>query len=243
MIHALNFTGARDFAMRDLMMVTLKKYCTEHFGSFTSKDMDLVNDKAWGNGAGWEASMLKIDGVRELLEKQDVADADWLYSVDSDVVFCNSALFDYVNSNFTDYKGITGIHQGGQLAQCAMGDLHNFSGCSIFIRGWVAKKIAAMTEEHLKDVRSAFKQYVITENEDVVLSYLAQMHGAAHHPLPSRLYNSDLGFEVDIQHNDLKPFYHLNYHAEWFKEGKFLGEPVSGKWDIPRVLALKGIEL
>lgn len=210
MIHAFNFCGSRDRDLGELMESTLRKYC-KYLGSFTQKDMDSAG---YGNGAGWESSMLKLDALRGVVKKGNVKDDDWVLSVDSDVVFCASDVFDYIKtleSLIFTKSDIVGIHQVGELAKCKMGDLHNFSGCAIFIRGHIARNMAALPEERLLEVRLEFKEYVLTENEDVVLSYLAQSLGAEPRPLPNHLFHSDDGFAKDLVSGDLKSFYHLNY--------------------------------
>lgn len=243
MIHAFNFCGKRDRQLMRLMLSTLEKYAENYLASFKSFDMDKAG---YGNGAGWDASMLKLKAMRQIVSNRNFRDDDWVLSIDSDVVFCNSDLFVYlktIDSLIYDNFGIAGIHQVGKLAKCKMGELHNFSGCSIYIKGHIAKKIAELSEDRLKEVREDFRAYVITENEDVVLSYLAQMCGAEPLPLPDCFFHSDFGFEYDIGMNGMKSFYHLNYPLKIFKDGKFLGEEISGKWDIPKVLRKKGIKL
>jgi hypothetical protein len=224
------------------METTLRKYAGKYLGSFTSKDMDAAG---YGNGAGWEASMMKLEALRQVVSKKKVKDEDWVLSIDSDVVFCNSGVFDYLKTldllTYTKAE-IVGIHQGPPLAQCKMGDLHNFSGCSIYIKGNIARNMAAIPVERLTEVRQEFKDYVLTENEDIVLSYLAQMLGAAPMPLPEHLYHSEEGFAKDIVSGDLCSFYHLNYPTEYF-HGSFLGVPITGKWDIPKALNKRKIIL
>jgi len=60
--------------------------------------------------------------------------------------------------------------------------------------------------------------------------------GAQAMNLPSRLSSGN--FEFDVTHDALKSFYHLNYCPT-----EFMGVPIEGKWSIPSVLKLKGIEL
>lgn len=239
MIHAFNFCGRRDRALGDLMETTLRKYASKFLGSFTVRDMDAAG---YGNGAGWEASMLKLDVMRWVVKKKKVQDTDWVLSVDSDVVFCNDEIFRYIKSlESRQYypSGIVGILQGAPLSKCKMGDLFNFSGCSIYFRGNIAKAITALPPERLTEVRAEFKEFIICENEDVVISYLAQSVGAAPRGLPNDLYHSDYGFEHDLLNNTLKSFYHLNYGGMT----KFMGKEITGKWDIPKVLRRKKIVL
>lgn len=235
MIYAFNFCGDRDQELGALMAKTLRKYCP-NLKMLTQKNMDKAG---YMNGAGWTPSMLKLDSLRELVSN-GVQDDDWVLSVDSDVIFTNTKVFDWLNV-VTSFKynhfSIIGIEQVGQLAKCALGELHNMSGCSIYLRGHIAKKIAAISQEELLSVREQFKSYVLAEQEDIVISYLAQMFGAKPLPIPDHMYNGDL--HKDISNGDeLRCFYHLNYSPT-----KFLGVPVSGKWQIPMVLRQRGIEL
>lgn len=241
MIHAFNFCGKRDKDLGRLMETTLKRHAGRYLASFTSTDMD---SSGYGNGAGWESSMMKLDALRTVCKK--VKDDDWVLSIDSDVVFCKPYVFDFLklaDSFKYNHYGITGIHHVPPLANCALGELHNFSGCSIYIRGRFAKHISALPESELNEVRAEFKEYVITENEDIVLSYLVQRAGGAALPFPEDLFHSNKGFEEDILSGDLKSFYHLNYDYSFFKGGLFLGVPISGKWDIPIALRKRKIAL
>jgi hypothetical protein len=205
----------------------------------------------YGNGAGWEASMLKLQGLRGVLGSKIIKDDDFILSVDSDVVFCTPEVFEYVKPEY----GLIGI-QHQQPYPTRYGNWGHMSGALIFIRGDIAKRMAALTEGELNHVRFGhFKPFNLTENEDVVLSYLAKFvvnsmnGGTREFCLPGHLssgnFEGDLKSELyaDRRHDsgeipELKSFYHLNYCPT-----QFLGEPVVGKWDIPRVLKMKGIEL
>ncbi len=228
MIYGLNFCGSRDVALRDLMIGTANKYCS----NIHIKSIDRDADR-YGNGAAWEPSMLKIDALRNLWNEKTIFDYDWILSVDSDVVFANSEIFNYVNGlNYA--VGITGMMQDGELADCKLGKLHHMSGCLIFLRGYVVKQIAQLSKETLDSIRCDFKEYNITENEDVVLSYLAQYVGAHHENISHRFRNGD--FQKDILSGDMKSCYHLNYQGKF----NFLGEEVY-KWGIPDVLRKFGL--
>jgi hypothetical protein len=152
--------------------------------------------------------------------------------VDSDVIFATPEIFDYVNGlNYS--VGIAGMMQEGGLADCKLGKLHHMSGCLIFIRGYIVKQIAQLSKETLDSIRNDFKAYNITENEDIVLSYLAQYVGAHSENIPHRFRNGDL--QQDMISGDLRSCYHLNYQGKI----NFLGEEVF-KWEIPNVLRKKG---
>lgn len=224
MIYALNFTGPRDEALSNLMQITLTKYCPNLGGIMVKRNHN------YGNGAGWKACIIKIEALRNLIKRYNPTKDDYILSVDSDVVFCTSEVFGYVKE--AGIIGIEGSPKDRPLTP--IGPLHNFSGCSIYIRGDVALKMAQMSEETLNMIRTQFKMEGITENEDIFLSYLAQYNDATPKALPPHLYAGDL--EMDWP--SPSSFYHMNYSPT-----TFMGRKVSGKWDIPRVLNLNKITL
>lgn len=233
MIYAFNFTCNRDLALSNLMQKTLTKYCPYLGGmEITNTDGKTHNGSPYYNGAGWGPSMFKLDALKKVVEKYNPKDTDFILSVDSDVVFCNSDVFQYINPHY----GIIGIGHQGEKANTFIGRLNHMSGCSIYIRGDIARKMCALTEAKLDMIRQNFKQYILAENEDVVLSYLAQHEGAEPFSFPTHLHSGD--FETDLQNGTLASFYHLNYLPT-----SFLGVKVSGKWDIAKVLEMKRIKI
>lgn len=227
MIHAFNFTCDRDTELSNLMVHTLWKHCDQlaELKVFNTDHNPLY--KGYGNGAGWEASMMKLAALRNF----SPADNDFILSVDSDVVFCNPEVFTMLDTNY----GIIGRRHTKPFPT-RLGLWGHMGGSLIFIRGDVARLITALPDEELNNIRyDHFKKYKLTENEDMVLSYLCAYVGAVHLALPNSITSGD--FEPDIQQGKtMKSFYHLNYCPT-----SFLGEPVTGKWDIPRVLKAKGI--
>lgn len=239
MIHAFNFTCLRDLDLSILMMETFKKHCPS--GSISTTNTDTTPAyKEYGNGAGWPASIMKLKALSDIIKTKKVEDTDFILSVDSDVVFCSAEVFKYVNPEY----GIIGIKHRPEF-HTHFGSWSHMSGCLIFIRGDVARKMTALSTGELNDIRyQHFKAYSLTENEDVVLSYLARYVGAKYFDLGEVSGLSSGDFEGDIKQYsfmqviDLKSFYHLNYCPKFF-----LGEPVDGKWNIPKVLESKGIKL
>lgn len=219
MIYALNICGDRDKPLMEMMHESLKKHCPD-LAEFETRNLDA---KLWGNGAGWDASMLKVEAIKAVL-RFGLRDTDFILCVDSDVVFCSPEVFSYVKPEY----GIIGIKNSTD-APTLIGPLKHMSGALIFLRADIAKKIALLTQEQLKEVRRQFKSVFLTENEDIVISYLAQMLGADYLDLPS--YLCDGNFERDLVSGELKSFYHLNY-----KPAYFLGVPVDGKEDIAKVM-------
>ena len=232
MIHAFNFTCNRDFELSLLMMTTYYKYCPSGTISITNTDVTPAY-KDYGNGAGWNASMMKLKALSDIVKTKRIKDDDYILSVDSDVVFTSSEVFSYVKDH-----GIIGTKHHPEF-NTINGRWSHMSGALIFIRGDIAKAMVNMNEDNLNRIRfKHFKPFDLTENEDVVLSYLASHVGANQFDIGGIGLSSG-DFEGNVQQKDkLKSFYHLNYCPTMF-----LGEQVNGKWDIPSVLKKKGIEL
>ena len=251
MIHAFNFTCDRDLDLSVLMISTFLKYCPNGTISTTNTDSTLPY-KGYGNGSGWPQSMMKVKAMSDILKTKNVADDDFILSVDSDVVFCSPEVFKYVNHQY----GIIGTKHRPNY-QTHFKQWSHMSGALIFIRGDIAKKICALDETETNKIRfQQFKPYNLTENEDVVLSYLAKYVGAEYFDLGTVAGLSSGNFEGDVVYlktlidtdgmagsrgpsQFMKSFYHLNYCPDYF-----LGEPVyKGKWNIPAILKKKNIEL
>ena len=232
MIYALNLTCIRDLDLAEMMQNTLVKYGQpqiKHIRSITTGGRDLPG---YTNGAGWVDSMSKLSAMDQLIKDTQPEDDDWILSVDSDVVFCTPEVFEVIDLKY----GIIGTTHKPPF-ETKYGPWGHCSGALIFIRGDIAKKMCAMSDDELNRVRfEHFKPYVITENEDVVLSYLAMMNGAEVLDLPGHLSSGN--FEEELVTRDLKSYYHLNYNPPIF-----LGEPCTGKWDIPSIIKSKGIEI
>lgn len=236
MIHAFNFSCNRDRDLSELMTRTLLKYCDDLQAVVTINTDQSPEFCRYKNGAGWEAGIMKIAYMKTM----SFADDDWVLSVDSDVVFCNSDVFKALDPKY----GIIGI-LGQQPWDTFYGKWAHMSGCLIFLRGDVARQMTLWQQNTFDAIRqNHFKDFAITENEDVMLSYFARMQGAEQKDI-SEFHSSN--FEENLIYcaklfapfTDMHSFYHLNYNPE-----TFLGVPMHGaKWDIPRVLKMKGIEL
>lgn len=231
-IFAINLTCPRDAALSELMRTTLIKYGQPYISQIRSIITGGRDLPRYGNGAGWQASMMKLSAIDQMLRDYEVQDDDFILSVDSDVVFGGSDLFDVVSAEY----GIIGTqHKPPYVTK--HGPWGHMSGALIFIRGDVARAMCALTDIDLNAIRyQEFKPFVIVENEDVVLSYLAMVCGAKAMDLPGTLSSGN--FEEEVRTKQLRSYYHLNYLPT-----QFLEVPVTGKWDIPHVLRMKNIEL
>lgn len=231
-IHAFNFTCDRDSNLSILMSETLMRYC-DNLTQLKVYNTDHDNDYfGYENGAGWNASKMKLNALGLFFKNDLVKEDDFILSVDSDVVFCGKDVFTQIDPQY----GIIGVKHKPEY-NTIFGQWSHMSGALIFIRGDIARRMSTLTDYELYNIRlSHFKAYNLTENEDVVLSYLATVCGAKQFDLPSFLTSGN--FESELQSNDLRSFYHLNYCPT-----QFLGEPVTGKWDIPNVLEKSGIKL
>lgn len=229
MIHAFNFTCDRDLDLSNLMVKTLYTHCDQVASLKVFNTDHNPGCSGYGNGSGWPASMLKLGAMRNFQPE----DNDWVLSVDSDVVFGNGEVFKHLDLNY----GIVGIKHRPEYYTHFKYWSH-MSGALIFFRGDIAKKMCALSEDVLNNIRfKHFKGYRLTENEDVVLSYLASYVGANQYDIGGLGVTSN-NFEQEVKSGELKSVYHLNYCPTMF-----LGEEVTGKWDIPKVLKMKGIEL
>jgi hypothetical protein len=226
MIYALNICGNRDRELSELMESTLRKYCLD-IEEFERRNFDALG---WGNGSGWDPSIMKVNAIKSIL-RFGLRDDDFILCVDSDVVFCTPEVFTFVKPEY----GIIGIKNSTDFP-ALIGPLKHMSGCLIFLRADIAKQIANLSNDQLNEVRRQFKSVALTENEDILVSYLAQMLGAEHCALPGYLNEGD--FETDLKSGELRSFYHLNYHPD-----TFLGVPVDGKEEFAKVLAGLGYKL
>lgn len=232
MIHAFNFTCHRDMDLSVLMISTFTKHCPDSTISITNTDVS-PHVKGYGNGSGWPQSMMKLKALSDIVDTKNVKDDDFVLSVDSDVVFTSEEVFKYINPEY----GIIGTKHRPEYHTHFKSWSH-MSGALIFFRGDIARKMIALDEATLHNIRfQQFKPYNLTENEDVVLSYLARYVGANYFDLGTIPNLSSGNFETDIV-DGVKSFYHLNYCPTMF-----LGEPVEGKWDIPKVLHKNGFML
>lgn len=232
MIFAFSFTHGPDQALSDLMCSTLVKYAAPHLGAIRVVQTGGRQYTAYENGAGWNPSMMKLNELAYICENYNVRADDYILSVDSDVLFTSSQVFDYVNGLY----GIIGVkHQ--QPYNTHLGMFGHMSGALIFIRGDIAHKMAALSDDDLGKIRQEhFRNFNLTENEDIVLSYLAKLCGAEEFNLPAEMTSGN--FEKDYNDNSLRSFYHLNYNPE-----TFLGMQCGKKQNIPSILQSKGIEL
>lgn len=232
-IFALNLTCARDLALSELMQNTLMNHGQPYIKFIRSITTGGRDFPTYGNGAGWPASMMKLSAMDQLIKDEDPEDDDFILSVDSDVVFCGPEVFEAIDLEY----GIIGVvHKPPFMTEYGLWG--HCSGALIFIRGDIARKMCDLTDDELNRIRyEEFKKHVITENEDVVLSYLAMVCGAKVLDIGGKGF-SGLNFEEELKNGELKSYYHLNYSPT-----TFLGMEVSGKWDLPHVLNEKRLTL
>lgn len=234
MIFAFSFTHPPDQALSDLMCKTLIKYSVPHLANIRVVQTGGRQYTAYENGAGWQASMMKLNELAYICESFNVRPDDYILSVDSDVVFTSPAVFEHIDGAY----GLIGV-QHQQPYNTALGSFGHMSGALIFIRGDIAHRMANLTDDELGKIRQEhFRKFNLTENEDIVLSYLAKLCGANELDLNSVKYLTNGDFEGDIVRSTMKSFYHLNFNPK-----TFLSEPCGKKQNIPNILELKGIEL
>jgi hypothetical protein len=223
MFYCLNFTGHRDLLLSKTMEAMFRQHSVLRVQMF--KRIWCEDYGVWGNGAGWEASLHKV----QILRRFEIEENDFLVCIDSDVLFFTSEVTKFVNESDGEFLGIQNVITVNTL----QGDLNHMGGCLTFIKGNILKKINTFTDEQLFHVRNEFKAVDLCENEDVVISYLAQRVGAKFVELPTYLWSG--GIEQDLRNRCPKSFYHVNYAPT-----EFLGEPCDNKWNIPKVLTKLG---
>ena len=222
-LEVLNFTGSRDADLADAMKYGISVHAQKHSPRFHKVWCDNTN---WGNGAGWEASMMKVLILKGF---NFLADDDYLLCSYSDVLVFTPQVFDWVEANKPEFCGIRNVI----TVETLIGPLNHIGGCFTFIRGDALNKINRISWPDLQEIRNQFKAVDLCENEDVVISYLAKISGIEGTGLPPFLWSG--GIEQDLREGKPKSFYHVNYSPT-----SFLGVPVTGKWDIGKVLRKKG---
>jgi hypothetical protein len=166
------------------------------------------------NGHGWGGFLFKLNGLREVVRLAQPQDDDYVVHLDSDTYIC-----DY--EPFTTLKGqLTGKKHSQPFAS-ALGDFAHYSGAYLFLRGDIAKQIAGMPDHWFNEVRAELKQYNITENEDVVISYCAKKLGATDVPMPKKYFKGNI-------YNLTGYLLHFNLIIK-----EYNGYKITGKWDIP----------
>ncbi len=102
------------------------------------------------------------------------------------------------------------------------------------------KKVFQFTGDALEQIRqNDFKAYDITENEDIILSYLCYLTEPTYKDLPHQwMQCGDIVKALQGFDRDKYSLVHLNIEIK-----EFMGESVNGKWDIPKILKLKNISL
>ena len=223
MFYCLNFTGHRDLLLSKTMEAMFRQHSVQRVAMF--KRIWCEDYGVWGNGAGWEASLHKV----QILRQFEIEENDFLVCIDSDVLFFTPEVTKFVNESDGEFMGI----KNEITVPTLQGDLNHIGGCLTFIKGNILKKINAFTDEQLFHVRNEFKAVDLCENEDVVISYLAKRVGAKIVGLPEYLWSG--GIEQDLRNGCPKSFYHVNYSPT-----EFLGEPCDGKWRIPIALTKLG---
>src|SRR5687768_15021959 len=133
-IYALNLTCQRDAALAELMRDTLTTHGQPYIKYIRSITTGGRDYSTYGNGASWQSSMMKLSALDQLLKDTEPDDDDFILSVDSDVVFCSSELFEAVNPLY----GIIGVVHRPPF-KTELGMWGHCSGALIFIRADIAR--------------------------------------------------------------------------------------------------------
>lgn len=244
MIAGYTFGCERDIDLCELMLRTRNKYLiSPHYFFVENKDAELFAERfknyqnaaiiirpdGFGNGGGWNGAMIKLGGIKLMAEMEP--DADYLMYCDSDIMFLNGKIFEAL-----DNVGMQGLKHE-PLYDTKHGLWSHFSGGCHFINRRYAKKLRGLHDSELNTIKAEMNDYNLSFNEDLVTSYIITNYfGGSAKSLPNNLiYCGDIEGEVQKQESE-----NCIVHLTW-GNSTFLGEPISGKWDIPRVLKQKGL--
>jgi hypothetical protein len=191
----------------------------------------LLREPGWGNGGHWQGGLMKIKTLRSLYLYGHFNDDDYVLSVDSDVIFTSSRIFDELNGS-----AIAGLMQSTDLPITQrFGPWSHVSGACMFIRGDIARQIGELPLATLQSINEEFGRDNLATNEDIVLSYVANYLG-----VKSLKLNHHVAHDYDsfFRGNPVNgSFFHFNMGP-----CNFMGVPVTGKWDIPRALVQLGLD-
>lgn len=237
------FSCLRDIYLCQLLIHTRNKYVTgNHYIFVDFEDIEVFEKtfadysnviikgkpRAYYNGAGWAACLMKLDAIYAISELEK--DFDYLIYCDSDVFFLNGKIFNELMP--VDMQGL----KHDVLYQTALGPWSHFSGGCHFTSFAMVEKIAGITIDDIDQIRSDFRKFNLTENEDIFLSYLNSYFKGSWHAHTSKLmYCGDIENEVQKGESEYC-IVHLNQMWE-----SFLSESVTGKWDVPKIIFKKNL--
>ena len=266
MICTLTLTQPRDYEMLELMLETFEKVVPieDRGPSFINieqaepmpaewvRRFKLDNDGGLGDARknrprilqhrtgmhkhwGWPNSLQKLIAVHKAAAACPAG--SWLACIDSDVIWRNARVLHYTTMPSIDFFGLAHSEE----SPSPMGPIRHCSGAMLFVRASIAVRLGNILKDGalVTAIEQEMRDAGMCVNEDVVLTYCLMRVGGVMFSTPelsSWLHCDD--FEADMCTRSAGRPSLVHYGAD-FKS--FLGEPVNGKWDIPRVLREDGL--
>lgn len=247
-----SFGCSRDAELSIMSALSIQKYTGgNHFIFIEGKDFPVyekitppnlklcLRPNGFGNGSGWEASMIKLNILRYQMANAEYADGvkmndkDIIIYADSDCFLISDLIFKKLED--CDFQGL----EHKPYYNTKLGEFGHISGCMNFMSVRFSKMLSTLTDDALSEIRNEFKEFTVTENEDVLMSYLIKCIGGRLNGINSEIMNPKNIEDVLSNIKDYKDknsVVHLNYPMT-----SFMDSPLTGKWDVPRILKEKGI--
>ena len=181
---------------------------------------------------GWKHAMSKLYGWTEMASHYGMSDDDHILYCDSDTMFFS----DEILAQFEGYDFIGFPHSDTKYVEQLRREWSWLSGCFQAARVGMVRKLAQFTATQLYDASQEMLANNFSHNEDVVMSYLFAKCGAKENRLKNNHWMEMEPEKALRREKSPASFVHLNGNWKYF-----LGEPVEDKWDIPRVIDMKGL--
>ena len=176
----------------------------------------------WG-----ESCAIQVASWRHVASDEAVHPSDFVVSLDSDVLFLSSALFDELGVQ--DFVGFA--HSQKTFVPALGRAWAHTSGCFQAARAGKVREVVAFSADDVRRALAQLSACSLPLIHDLVTSYLFALCGAATHELSVAAFMEDNIAGVFAGRSPPRPFIHLV--GDW---RAFLGEPVANKWDLARPL-------
>lgn len=244
-IRPFSYTCARDWKSFELVVRSWNRFRKEPWTVFFDPDQAYTDEmqafvekhkitfkrqsrRNFGQWC-WDSSMCKLDGWRDMAEKETDPDIIILYC-DSDSIFLND-IGPFIQGEFCGFASSNSIPVNGQM-------WGHFSGCLQTATVRAAKTIGALNEEQLKFYRQGMVDNGnICQNEDIVISFLMLMCGVQREPFAQTAMEGDPEAVLLGHARNWRPYSHLS----GIKDRPFCGIHVNEKWDVPDAIRAAGI--
>jgi len=248
-IRPFNFTCQRDWRSSELLVRSWRRFSpepwtiyfdptqpiTERMTAFCQENgvtLRLQSRKDFGQWC-WDSSMCKLDAWREMASDPALSDDDWLIYSDSDAMFHSPEVKNELAGDFCGFP-----HSITYPVPSLNTDHWTFfSGCLQAGRVGVVRKMGALPDPRLEQIKQEMLTLNFSHNEDVVISFLMAQVGAVYRPFPGGGEPNPEGVLLGTKKAE-RPFSHM-----YGGFTSFCGVPVTGKWDIPLALEKLGIKI